>query len=50
MNTSSGRAIGRYFAVGTALYPTLSPEARLISNAVTWLLEQRNADGTWGGK
>jgi len=39
----------RYFAVGTALYPEVSAEARLIADSVTWLIRQRNKDGTWGG-
>jgi hypothetical protein len=39
----------RYFAVGTALYPEVSSEARLLSSAVIWLLAQRNVDSMWGG-
>jgi len=39
----------RYFAVGTALYPEVSAEARLVAESVAWLIKQRNKDGTWGG-
>lgn len=39
----------RYFSVGTALYQSISPEAKLIADSVLWLLQQRNEDGTWGG-
>jgi hypothetical protein len=39
----------RYFAVGTALYRDVTPEARLVAESIAWLIKERNKDGTWGG-
>ena len=37
------------FAVGTAITPRRSSEAALLAKSLSWLIEERNDDGTWGG-